>query len=126
MTQPAPGPPAPWPPTGGPRHAPAPWPGPDWQRAHDQAIVFGILAVTTGMLGLVFGPLALNQANRARAIGPDVGVARVLAWIGIGLAALSLLFLLGYFLFFGVMMAEMLRQLSQLSSGGTFAALGAV
>ncbi|MCG7422257.1 hypothetical protein MHY29_05325 [Micrococcus sp. ACRRV] len=88
--------------------------------------MFGILAVTTGMLGLVFGPLALNQANRARAIGPDVGVARVLAWIGIGLAALSLLFLLGYFLFFGVMMAEMLRQLSQLSSGGTFAALGAV
>lgn len=94
----------------------APWPGPQWQRAHDNALVLGVLAVCTGLLGLVLGPIALVQANRARTMGPDAGAARVTAWIGICLGALALLAVLLYVMLFAAMFAGMVEGISRLDS----------
>lgn len=66
------------------------------------SLVFGILAVVTGLLGLIAGPIAVVLAGQARdalrnhpgQYGGDglASAGRILGFVGIGLSALTLVF----------------------------------
>lgn len=77
------------------------------QRAGQLAIAFGVIGLFFN-LGLIFGPLAIWQANRAESVG-GVGLGgRVLGWVAIGLAILVTLF----FIVYGVIIFTMLQTMS--------------
>lgn len=76
------------------------------QRAGQLAIAFGVIGLFFN-LGLVFGPLAIWQANRAdRAGGVGLG-GRVLGWVALALAIVVTLLLIGY----GVFIVSMLQYM---------------
>ena len=95
-------------------HAPAPYQqaygmaaAQEGQRAGQLAIAFGVIGLFFN-LGLIFGPLAIWQANRAESVG-GVGLGgRVLGWVAIGLAILVTLF----FIVYGVIIFTMLQTMS--------------
>ncbi|XNZ00468.1 hypothetical protein ACL90Y_00125 [Micrococcus luteus] len=81
------------------------------QRAGQLAIAFGVIGLFFN-LGLIFGPLALWQANKAdRAGGVGLG-GRVLGWVAIGLAIVVTLFFIAYGVFFFSMVEYMSSELS--------------
>lgn len=76
------------------------------QRAGQLAIAFGVIGLFFN-LGLIFGPLAIWQANRAeRAGGVGLG-GRVLGWVALALAIAVTLLLIGY----GVFIVSMLQYM---------------
>lgn len=77
------------------------------QRAGQLSIAFGVIGLVFN-LGLIFGPLAIWQANRAERSG-GVGLGgRVLGWVAIGLAIVVTLF----FILYGVLLISMFQSLS--------------
>ncbi|WP_022872748.1 hypothetical protein [Nesterenkonia alba] len=59
------------------------------------ALVFGILAIV--VFGLIFGPLAIWQANKAKNAGVNNGMVTaglVLGWIGLILSVVGILFII--------------------------------
>ncbi|QCU78043.1 hypothetical protein E7744_07475 [Citricoccus sp. SGAir0253] len=72
-------------------YAPALQPAPGAKDAQ-YAMLFGILALVT--IGIVFGPMAIHYANKARRAGADATVGRVLGWIGTGFGVLAILYIL--------------------------------
>lgn len=77
------------------------------QRAGQLAIAFGVIGLVFN-LGLIFGPLAIWQANRAESAG-GVGLGgRVLGWVAIGLAIAVTLF----FIVYGVFVFSMLQTMT--------------
>ncbi|PNL17403.1 hypothetical protein [Micrococcus sp. FDAARGOS_333] len=77
------------------------------RRAGQLALAFGVIGLFFN-LGLIFGPLALWQANKAdRAGGVGLG-GRVLGWVAIGLAIVVTLFFIAY----GVFVFSMLEYMS--------------
>ncbi|GEM_PF-3782163 len=77
------------------------------RRAGQLAIAFGVIGLFFN-LGLIFGPLALWQANKAdRAGGVGLG-GRVLGWVAIALAIVVTLFFIAY----GVFVFSMLEYMS--------------
>ncbi|MFJ3958852.1 hypothetical protein [Arthrobacter sp. NPDC090010] len=54
-----------------------------------QAALFGVIGLF--VLGVVFGPLALVQANRAEALGVAATAGKVLGWICVALAILGVI-----------------------------------
>ncbi|GAA5188391.1 hypothetical protein GCM10023346_00320 [Arthrobacter gyeryongensis] len=57
------------------------------------ATTFGVIGLF--VLGIVFGPLALVQANKAEALGVKATAGKVLGWISVAFAILWLLFIVG-------------------------------
>ncbi len=55
------------------------------------ATTFGVIGLF--VLGIVFGPLALVQANKAEALGVKATAGKVLGWIGVAFAILWVLFI---------------------------------
>ena len=53
--------------------------------------IFGVIGLF--VLGVVFGPLALVQANKAEALGVKATAGKVLGWISVGFAILWLFFI---------------------------------
>lgn len=77
------------------------------QRAGQLSIAFGVIGLVFN-LGLIFGPLAIWQANRAESMG-GVGLGgRVLGWVAVALAIVVTLF----FVVYGVVLVSMFQSLS--------------
>ena len=77
------------------------------QRAGQLAIAFGVIGLLSG-LGVIFGPLAIWQANRAdRAGGVGIG-GRVLGWVAIGIAIAFVVLFVAY----GVFLFSMVEYMS--------------
>jgi hypothetical protein len=57
------------------------------------ATIFGVIGLF--ILGIVFGPLALVQANKAEALGVRATAGKVLGWISVGFSILWLMFIVG-------------------------------
>lgn len=55
------------------------------------SIIFGVIGLF--ILGIVFGPLALVQANKAEALGVNATAGKVLGWIAVGFSILWLIFI---------------------------------
>lgn len=53
--------------------------------------IFGVIGLF--ILGIVFGPLALVQANKAEALGVKATAGKVLGWIALGFSILWLVFI---------------------------------
>ncbi|WP_104138875.1 hypothetical protein [Arthrobacter sp. ZGTC131] len=53
--------------------------------------IFGVIGLF--ILGIVFGPLALVQANKAEALGVKASAGRALGWTAVGLSTLWLIFI---------------------------------
>lgn len=53
--------------------------------------IFGVIGLF--VLGIVFGPLALVQTNKAEALGVKATAGKVLGWISVGFAILWLIFI---------------------------------
>ena len=68
-------------------------------KAEQMALLFGILGLF--ILGVVFGPLAITQANKAEKAGGDATAGKVLGWIGLILGALAVLFIAAYIVIMG-------------------------
>lgn len=56
------------------------------------SLVFGILAVT--VFPLVFAPLALVFAKKAEDNGVSATAGKILGWIGVGLAVLTVIYIM--------------------------------
>ncbi|MDQ4502621.1 hypothetical protein [Sinomonas sp. ASV322] len=82
------------------------------QHARD-AVMYGLVGLVS--LGIVFGPLALIEAKKAQAFGVDARAGRILGWIAIGLFALSILFVIFYFVF---VLAVLIPLMSHLPRNG--------
>lgn len=54
-----------------------------------QSLVSGVIGLF--VLGIVFGPVAIVQANRAEALGVAATAGKVLGWIGVGFGVLWVL-----------------------------------
>ncbi|QOT19657.1 hypothetical protein [Paenarthrobacter sp. YJN-5] len=58
------------------------------KKASDTALIFGIIGLF--ILGLVFGPLAIINANKAERMGHPATAGKVLGWISTILSAMGL------------------------------------
>lgn len=69
-------------------------PAPSEARSMAQtALILGVLGIVVSISGLVLGPIALSQAERAEDAGADATAGRVLGWLATafgGLTALSI------------------------------------
>ena len=63
-------------------------------RHRSAATTFGVLGLF--ILGIVFGPLALVQANKAEAFGVKATAGKILGWISLAFAVLWLTMMFGH------------------------------
>ncbi|QQC58800.1 DUF4190 domain-containing protein [Rothia kristinae] len=94
--------------------APAP-PPPGDSRAQSQAataMALGVVGLVTG-LGVIFGPIALVQAKRAREGGADASSGRILGWLATIVGVICLiLFVIALLVFFGIIV-PLVKELAE-------------
>lgn len=70
----------------------------------ETSLIFGIVGLF--VLGVVFGPLAIINANKAESLGHRATAGKVLGWIATAMAGLGVLFVVGLYIFAGLMTAS--------------------
>ncbi len=63
----------------------------DADKASQLSLIFGILGIV--VLPIVFGPLAIWQANKSERLGKPATAGKVLGWIGTIMAIVAVLFI---------------------------------
>lgn len=74
------------------------------KKLQETSLIFGILGLF--LLGFVFGPLAIINANKAERLGFPSNTGKVLGWIACAMSALGVLFVIGLYVFAALMTAS--------------------
>lgn len=74
------------------------------QKFKETSLIFGIIGLF--VLGFVFGPLAIIHAGKAEERGHPATAGKVLGWIATIMSIGSVLFVIGLYVFAGIMTAS--------------------
>lgn len=74
------------------------------QKHKETSLIFGIIGLF--VLGFVFGPLAIINANKAEALGHQATAGKVLGWVDSIMSILGVLFIAGIYAFAAVATSE--------------------
>ena len=74
------------------------------QKFKETSLIFGVIGLF--VLGFVFGPLAIINAKKAEERGFPATAGKVLGWISTALAIGGVLFVIGLYIFAGIMTAS--------------------